>query len=85
MSKNYYIRNGIEIFDVIEAFDLNFNLGNVVKYVCRAGKKDECIISDLLKARDYIDREIGLNVSKKSADECQKDDLVGLARFEQQV
>lgn len=85
MSKNYYIRNGIEVFDVIEAFDLNFNLGNVVKYVCRAGKKDECIISDLLKARDYIDREIGLNVSKKSADECQKDDLVGLARFEQQA
>lgn len=85
MSKNYYIRNGIEVFDVIEAFDLNFNLGNVVKYVCRAGKKDECIISDLLKARDYIDREIGLNVSKKTADECQKDDLVGLARFEQQV
>ena len=85
MSKNYYIRNGIEVFDVIEAFDLNFNLGNVVKYVCRAGKKDECIISDLLKARDYIDREIGLNVSKKAADECHKDDLVGLARFEQQV
>lgn len=85
MSKSYYIRNGIEVFDVIEAFDLNFNLGNVVKYVCRAGKKDECIISDLLKARDYIDREIGLNVSKKATDECQKDDLVGLARFEQQV
>lgn len=85
MSKNYYIRNGIEVFDVIEAFDLNFNLGNVVKYVCRAGKKDECIISDLLKARDYIDREIGRNVSKKSADEYQKDDLVGLAKFEQQV
>lgn len=85
MSKNYYIRNGIEVFDVIESFDLNFNLGNVVKYVCRAGKKDECIISDLLKARDYIDREIGRNVSKKAADECQKDDLVGLARFEQQV
>ena len=85
MSKSYYMRNGIEVFDVIEAFDLNFNLGNVVKYVCRAGKKDECIISDLLKARDYIDREIGLNVSKKAADECKKDDLVGLARFEQQV
>lgn len=85
MSKSYYMRNGIEVFDVIEAFDLNFNLGNVVKYVCRAGKKDECIISDLLKARDYIDREIGLNVSKKETDECQKDDLVGLARFEQQV
>ena len=85
MSKNYYIRNGIEVFDVIEAFGLNFNLGNVVKYVCRAGKKDECIFSDLLKARDYIDREIGLNVSKKATDECQKDDLVGLARFEHQV
>lgn len=45
--------------DLINAQDLNFNLGNVVKYVCRAGKKQgENILSDLEKAKDYIYFEI---------------------------
>lgn len=45
--------------DLINAQDLNFNLGNVVKYVCRAGKKQgENILSDLEKAKDYINFEI---------------------------
>lgn len=30
---------GMEVIDVIEGFGLGFNLGNVVKYVLRAGKK----------------------------------------------
>ena len=38
---NYYRSNGIEVADFIEAFDLNFNLGNVVKYIARAGAKPE--------------------------------------------
>ena len=38
---------------------LSFNLGNVVKYVCRAGRKDaKKKIEDLMKARDYLDNEI---------------------------
>jgi hypothetical protein len=38
---------------------LNFNLGNVVKYVCRAGKKQgENVLSDLEKAKNYINYEI---------------------------
>lgn len=45
--------------DLINAQNLNFNLGNVVKYVCRAGKKQgENILSDLEKAKDYINFEI---------------------------
>lgn len=45
--------------DLINAQNLNFNLGNVVKYVCRAGKKDgENILSDLEKAKNYINYEI---------------------------
>lgn len=45
--------------DLINAQDLNFNLGNVVKYVCRAGKKQgENILTDLEKAKDYINFEI---------------------------
>ena len=49
----------IKPIDLINAQDLNFNLGNVVKYVCRAGKKQgENILSDLEKAKDYINFEI---------------------------
>ena len=55
---NYYIFVPIYI-DLINAQDLNFNLGNVVKYVCRAGKKQgENILTDLEKAKDYINFEI---------------------------
>ena len=49
----------IQPIDLINAQDLNFNLGNVVKYVCRAGKKQgENILSDLEKAKNYINYEI---------------------------
>lgn len=45
--------------DLINAQNLNFNLGNVVKYACRAGKKQgENILSDLEKAKNYINYEI---------------------------
>ena len=45
--------------DLINAQNLNFNLGNVVKYVCRAGKKQgENVLSDLEKAKNYINYEI---------------------------
>ncbi len=49
--------NGIEVIDVIEGFELNYHRGNVVKYVCRAGRKtDE--LEDLKKALCYLAREI---------------------------
>ena len=49
----------VQPIDLINAQDLNFNLGNVVKYVCRAGKKQgENILTDLEKAKDYINFEI---------------------------
>ena len=44
---------------VIEAWGLGFCLGNTVKYVARAGRKDPAKeIEDLKKARWYLDREI---------------------------
>lgn len=43
--------------DVIRDWDLNFNLGNSVKYIARAGKKDD-IIQDLEKAKQYLEFEI---------------------------
>ena len=50
-------KNLYEAIKVIEAWDLNFNLGNVVKYISRAGKKDN-IKQDLEKALWYLKREI---------------------------
>ena len=43
--------------DVINDWGLNFNLGNVVKYVSRAGRKGSRI-EDLKKARFYLEYEI---------------------------
>ena len=55
---HYKSEAGIESIDVIEAFGLNFHLGNVVKYVLRAGKKTASPLQDLKKAQWYIQREI---------------------------
>lgn len=56
---DYYKAKGVETIDVIEAFDLNFNLGNVIKYVLRAGKKQsEEKEKDLNKALFYLKREV---------------------------
>lgn len=56
----HYTAGGIEVIDAIEAWGLGFCLGNTVKYVARAGKKDQAkTLEDLKKARWYLDREIG--------------------------
>lgn len=53
----HYTYGGIETIDFIEAKDLNYNLGNVVKYVTRSGHKGTRI-EDLKKAKWYLEREI---------------------------
>lgn len=51
--------NIYEVIKVIEAWDLNFHLGNVIKYVSRAGKKDPTkTLEDLRKAQWYLERYI---------------------------
>lgn len=54
---HYQTKSGIEAIDVIEAFELGFNLGNVVKYILRCGKKDSDV-QELQKAKWYLEREI---------------------------
>lgn len=54
---HYQTENNIDIIDFCKMYDLNFNRGNVIKYVARAGKKDD-EIKDLEKALDFIQREI---------------------------
>lgn len=56
---SYYNDGKIEVIDFIEDKHLNFNRGNAVKYISRAGKKDSNTeIDDLRKAKWYIEREI---------------------------
>lgn len=58
-SKLYYENNKGEydLIDVIQDFNLGFNRGCILKYIIRAGKKDN-ELQDLYKAKDYIEREI---------------------------
>ncbi|MFC9591502.1 DUF3310 domain-containing protein [Streptomyces sp. NPDC056944] len=51
-----WLPNGVEVIDITEL--LPFNLGNVVKYVLRAGHKHDEPLTDLRKAAWYINREI---------------------------
>ncbi len=54
---HYNNNQGYDIIDVCNDYSLSFNKGNIVKYVARAGKKDD-ELKDLYKALDYLQREI---------------------------
>lgn len=53
----HYADRKVEPIDVIEDWNLNFNLGNVIKYVARCDLKGSPI-DDLNKAVWYLNREI---------------------------
>lgn len=56
---SHYTDGKIEVIDFIEDKKLGFCLGNAIKYIARAGKKDPTKeVEDLKKARWYIDRRI---------------------------
>ena len=56
-SPPHYNQGNIEVIDAIEYWGLDFNAGNVVKYVARHQHKAEAL-EDLKKARWYLDRII---------------------------
>lgn len=58
--------NPYEAIKVVEAWELDFHLGNVVKYVSRAGKKGDAL-EDLKKARWYLERKIA-NLEKAQSE-----------------
>lgn len=63
----HYTFGNIEVIDAIEAWELGFHLGNVVKYVARAAHKGQ-YIEDLRKARWYLDREIQRQAEQVDSD-----------------
>jgi hypothetical protein len=59
INPNHYrgFSNGAQVIDIVER--LNFNRGNAIKYIARAGRKEGAdTLTDLEKARWYLQREI---------------------------
>ena len=54
---NYYRRGSIQVWDFIRDQGLSFHLGNAIKYICRAGYKDDRV-ADLRKAIHYLQNEL---------------------------
>jgi hypothetical protein len=54
---HYQTESRIDVIDFCKMYNMNFNRGNIVKYLSRAGKKDN-ELDDLRKALNYLNREI---------------------------
>lgn len=65
--------------DVIRDWGLNFNLGNAVKYLARAGRKGD-IVEDLRKAQEYIQFELDA-LKKDALDALNKADAEDAMRY----
>jgi len=57
MSSHYKTNSKLDVIDFCKDYNLNFNRGNIIKYIARADKKDN-ELNDLKKALDYLTREI---------------------------
>jgi hypothetical protein len=56
---SYYNKTNMSVIDIIDEYELNFNKGNIIKYVLRSGKKSkDTEIQDLQKAIRYCQMEI---------------------------
>ena len=75
---SYYRRGTINVWDFIRDQELGFHLGNVVKYVCRAGYKNDDI-EDLTKAIHYLSNEIESRTSKRVQGSVRSPELPELA------
>lgn len=54
---SHYTAGKIEVIDFLEDQNLDFRLSNVIKYICRAGKKNpDTKEEDLRKAQWYLNR-----------------------------
>lgn len=56
INPEHYNRLNPQPKDVIRAWGLNFNLGSAVKYISRAGHKDDN--ANPIEVREYIEREL---------------------------
>ncbi len=61
----HYQSSKFEVIDIIDAFNLDFSLGNAIKYILRCGKKDDDI-TELKKAMWYLKHKIELILKDKN-------------------
>lgn len=54
---HYQTKKGYDVIDIAKDYNLNFNRGSTIKYICRAGKKEN-EIDDLKKAIEFLSREV---------------------------
>ena len=64
---HYENSKGYDVIDFAADYGLNFNRGNVLKYITRAGRKDD-EVKDLEKAMDYLQREIAIVRAQRDAE-----------------
>jgi hypothetical protein len=62
-SPSYYTRGSIEVWDFVRDQDLNYHLGCAIKYICRAGYKNDRA-DDLHKAIHYLENELQHELSR---------------------
>jgi len=83
---SYYQRGTIDVWDFVRQQNLNFHLGNAIKYICRAGYKDSKI-QDLEKAIHYLENELHhekdvyFRASQGISYEVQTEELDGSANY----
>jgi hypothetical protein len=66
----YYKRGSTDVWDFIRDQGLGFHLGNAVKYISRAGYKDDDI-ADLKKAIHYLSNEVEHRTSQRVSESVQ--------------
>lgn len=76
----HYNVGNVEVIDAIEAWGLDFCLGNVVKYVARAGHKGQAL-EDLKKAQWYLARAVQRMEAAMTEQEAEnlRDEFAGLS------
>jgi len=65
--KHYTAGRKYEPWDVIADWGLDFDLGNVVKYVSRAGRKGDAM-EDLQKAEQYLQHAMAVRRTESAED-----------------
>ncbi len=68
ISPDHYQQGSIETWDYIVDQQLGYLEGNIIKYISRAGKKDnESRLDDLLKAQAYIHKAVTIEINATSS------------------
>jgi hypothetical protein len=65
----HYSFSDLQPWDVIDAWGVDYYLGNVLKYICRAGRKSPDRLVDLNKALHYLQKEVEL-AERELAESC---------------